>query len=275
MECPSCGAHIRDSAVFCSSCGQRITSQTLQTRIPPRQAAEPPVEPLMSPGPPPHRPPAQPTGERSGANPSQPTERASAAARNAPGAAPDFARVFASAARLLRLDTTVFRELAGDQRALIPSLALVAVALLLMSLGGWLWWLLEIDFGSGRFFARSVVGGTIFAYLLWLGWVWVAGFILERGFRRRASFLALIPPLGLAAIPFALGLLMLIDPLMRAFGIGAIAATVALTQVALQEATDATPGEALAANLAGFLLWAVILSFLGGGTRNLGPGMFM
>jgi hypothetical protein len=193
-------------------------------------------------------------------------------------AGPDFNRVLARIAPLLRLDTSVFRELYGDQASLIPSIVLAFVSLLLMALGSWLWFYIEVDtafFDEGRFFVRSVLIGSILATALWAGWVYLAGFILNQTFKRTVNPVALLSVMGLATLPFAFGLLMLIDPLRQAVGIGAVVGAVVLSHIAIQETTDATPGEVFAANMIGFLAWALLLGLLGGSDRDFAPGIWL
>jgi hypothetical protein len=288
MECPSCGANLRDNAVFCSSCGQRITQQTVQTRIPQRSEGGG-WETGPAPGAPPPGPaPGPAPGGQFGGQPAGPFPggggrggQFGAGGGPPPGgtraAGPDFNLLLGRITRLLRLDTTVFRELKGDQTALIPSLAVAAAAILIMALGGWLWWLFEIDIRNGKVFAQSVIIGTILGFGLWVGWVWLTSFILTQLFKRPVDFVTLLPPLGLATIPFAFGVLVFIGQLHVVLGIAAVVAGTISMQVAFQETTDAPPGEVLAANFAGFLLWAVVLSLLASiaDDRYFAPGIWL
>jgi hypothetical protein len=61
------------------------------------------------------------------------------------------------------------------------------------------------------------------------------------------------------------------------FGLGllALAAWVALTQAAIERSTGAPAGAAFAANLAGFLAWAVVMSVLSTAQQQLAPGPFL
>lgn len=270
MECPSCGATLRDGAVFCSSCGERVSAQTGPGRPAPARDDDWQTPPAG--------------GSRFGAGNRggvgagfNPTGMGRAPRRPSPGGL-DFNQAVARLQRLARLDTSVFRDARDDPTALVESLAVAAVAILLMALGGWLW--VQFKFGgafgidTGRFFIRSVIFGTILGFGMWVAWVAVAALILTRVYRHPVDLTAQLRALGLAAAPMAAGLLMLIDPLHIAFGVGSVAAAAALTQVALQETTDATAGEIFVANIAGFALFAVVLGFLGQGNSQLAPGIF-
>lgn len=274
MECPSCGATLRDSAVFCSSCGQRITPRAAGQTVgggPGDTRQSPPRRGGSSVG----RGSTDGESEGAGALGGRPPR---ARVPQMPGATPTIGTLAERLRRLSRLDTSVFSDARDDPAALTSSLVVAGGAILLMALGGWLW--NYFKFGdlpfqnTGRLFLRSVVFGTILGLGLWAAWVWTTAMILTRMYRRQADWLTLLRPLGLAAAPLAVGLLMLIDPLFIALGVGAVAATVLLTYVAVQETTEATAGEAMVATLGGFALWAIALALLGHNSSDLAPGIF-
>lgn len=292
MQCSNCGNPLKPGAVFCNNCGQRVasgapgassTAETIQAPIPPGGFAagssgtgyQPPTGgPPPAGGPPPY-----------GAGPGMapPTGipypgPGYVGARGGPAGGINLNATFNRIVRLLRLDTSVFREARDDRTALVPGIGVAAVSVLVMALGTWLWAELELGdnpfFDSGRFFVRSVIIGTITGTAAWAGWVAIAGFLLQQMFRRTVTLSSLFGPLGLAALPLAIGLLALIDVFFLAFAVTALAGAALLTQVALQETTDATPGEAAAANLAGFLVFALVLVLLGRESADLAPGIF-
>lgn len=271
MVCPNCGASLRDNAVFCSSCGNRVGAPAAQGQpapAPPPQAWE---TTARSPAPPPAwEDPDAGTGAAGG-------RRQPAFGGGRLGAErPDIDALTGRLRRLMRLDTSVFREVRDDPAALVTSVIVVVAAVLLMALGGWLWWVLQDVplVSTGKLFVRSVIFGTVFGVALWVAWTWLASVVLNQFFRRRVDWIALLRPTGLAMAPLAAGLLMLIDPLHTAVGVGCIAAAAMLVQIAIQEATDATPAEAWVANLAGLALWLVVLGFLSYSSTDLGPGIF-
>ncbi len=188
----------------------------------------------------------------------------------------NFTATFSRLGRLLKYDTSIFREAAHDATALIPGLVVAAVSILVMAIGTWLWaeFKFDVGFDSGEFFWKSVLVGTVTGTVAWAAWVAIAGLLLQQMFRRQVSIPNLLGAMGLATFPFLLGLLALIDFLYLTFAIVPLAGTAMLSQTALQEATDASPGEAFIANLTGFLVFALILLLLGRDDSQLAPGIF-
>ena len=185
--------------------------------------------------------------------------------------------------RLSRRDTRVFREAADDANAVLPGIALVAVAMFIMGLGGYLWAEIEIGsvevlgtkvFSTGEFFLKSALLGTVFAVAFWALWVYLAALIVQALTKRPVPPLKLFAPMSMATPPLVISLLAMFNPIVAAFGVAGVAGTVALSQTAIQDATDCRPGDAFVANMAGFLIWAIALGFLGGSDRNLAPGIF-
>ncbi len=292
MQCSNCGNPLKPGAIFCNNCGQRVApvaegaptaAETIQAPIPPGGFAagggtgyqpQPPGAPPPAGGPPPY-------GAGPGTTPPTGIPYPGAGyigARGGPAGGINLNVTFNRIARLLRLDTSVFREARDDRTAPVPGIGVAAVSVLVMALGTWLWAELKLGdsafFDSGRFFVRSVIIGTITGTAAWAGWVAIAGYLLQQVFRRTVTITSLFGPLGLAALPMAIGLLSLIDVFFLAFAVTALAGAALLTQVALQETTDATPGEAAAANLAGFLVFALVLVLLGRESADLAPGIF-
>ena len=74
----------------------------------------------------------------------------------------------------------------------------------------------------------------------------------------------LIRVMGFAAAPLGLGILMFIPEVDWGIGLCSIAFFFALTTIAVQSATDAPAGRALAANAAGFLAYEVVGRLLAG-----------
>src|SRR5207247_802647 len=138
------------------------------------------------------------------------------------------------------------REARSDPTSLAPGIVVAAVSILIMAIGTWLWANFKFGdtgFDNGRFFLRSVIIGTLLGLGAWAGWVAIAGFMLQQVFKRQVTIPSLFGPLGLAAVPMVIGLLCLIDFFYLGFAIIAIGGALMLTQTALQESTDATPGE--------------------------------
>jgi len=183
--------------------------------------------------------------------------------------------------RLASLDTAVFDEVRTDANATVPS-ALVAVAsTLLFGIGGWLWYLFSDlnDFdaydGSGEFFLKSVIIGSILAIALWAVWVAVTYVLLTQMFRARADMSELLRVMGLASAPLALGVLMFIPMLDFGIALTALALMFGSTLIAVMRTTDADPGRVLVSTGAGFAVWAIVLGLLATDDNVWSPGMFI
>ncbi len=192
-----------------------------------------------------------------------------------PTGAIDFNVLTRRVRRLMTLDTSVFEEVRVDRSATIPAIVVSAAAMLLFGLGGWLWWVLQDLPDSGDIFIKSFVFGSIAAMVLWGISVAVTYVVLTQIFRARVDVNELVRVMGFAAAPLGLGVLMFIP----AIEFGAVLTAVALffgaSVIAVQTATDATPGRVLAACGAGFLIWAVVLGLLVGDSNAYAPGIFV
>jgi hypothetical protein len=176
---------------------------------------------------------------------------------------------------LLRLDLTALDDAASDPYATVPSVAVGIVSMFLFGIGGWLWWLRAGLPDARGVFLSSAVIGTVFALALWLVWLLAAFALVGRFTSRPPRIEAMARACGLAAAPLALGLLMAVPVVSFAAGIVALAAWVLLTQAAIERSTGARPGVVLTANLAGFTLWAGVMSVLATPTQRLAPGPFL
>jgi len=156
--------------------------------------------------------------------------------------------------------------------------AVAAGSTLLLALGGWLWWVIsglgdvgEVD----SVFVKSVIFGTVASLALSGVWLLVVVAVLQRF----AATLVQIEPLlragGLATAPFAFGLLMVVPVISFSVGLFAIGGCVLLMQSAIERATGIRGGEAILANLAGFAVWAVVLSLLTTSNNQFAPGPFL
>ena len=181
--------------------------------------------------------------------------------------------------RLAKLDLSVFDDVKDDVSATVPTLAVVVVASFLSGLGSWLWWTFEDFPDAGEVFIKSFLVGSILQVGVWFLWVYVAAMVLSKGLRVPADLNRLLRTMGLAFAPMAIALLMLISFLTVPFGLIAVAATVALTYVAIQAATDAEPRQVMLANVVGFVIFAVVLGILANLSEvydigGLAPGLF-
>lgn len=177
--------------------------------------------------------------------------------------------------RLATLDTTVFDEIRTDTTATIPALVVAVVATLLAGFGGWLWWAVAGIPDKGKMFVQSLIFGSILSLLFWFIWIAITYVLLTQMFRARADLNELIRVMGFATAPLALGVLMFIPEVDWGIGLCSIAFFFALTTIAVQSATDAPAGRALAANAAGFAIWAIVLGILVTARHAWAPGFFI
>lgn len=180
--------------------------------------------------------------------------------------------------RLARFDLDVLDEVARDDTATASSVIIAAVSTLLLGVGGWLWWLLS---GLGdvheadSVFVKSVLFGSIASLGLWGVWLLVVVALLQRLAHTIVHIEPLLRASGMATFPLAFGLLMAIPAVSFSLGLIAIAGWLLVTQAAVERATGVRGGEAILANLAGFAVWALVLSLLATGDNQFAPGPFL
>jgi hypothetical protein len=177
--------------------------------------------------------------------------------------------------RLVTLDTSVFEEVRTDAASTIPAIVVAAVATLLFGAGGWLWWVFADLPDSGDIFVKSLIVGSILSAVLWAVWLAIVYVILTQVFRARADVNELVRVMGFAAAPLALGILMFIPALEFGIALTAVAIFFGANVVAVQTATDAPAGRVLAANGAGFLIWAIVLGLFVTDENAYAPGIFV
>ena len=191
----------------------------------------------------------------------------------------DVEQVVAWLRRLINLDFRVFEEVRTNPTATIPGVVVASIAILLAGLGGWLWWLMN-DYGySSDVLLHSAVLGSVIAIVLWGVWLVIVYIMLTQIFRQRAYLEQLLRVMGLAACPMALMLLMFIPGISFGIGVLSLGLTFGLTTIAIKTVTSADQAQVLAANAAGFLVWAVVLTLLsasrGASIEPHAPGVFL
>ena len=177
--------------------------------------------------------------------------------------------------RLLALDVSVFEEARRDTTATVPSLAVAAISMTALGVGGWLAWVTSGLLERYDTFVRSVLLGTIFSLALWLAWLLIVYAVLLRVSDVRVRVDELVRAAGLATAPLVLALAMMLPGLGFGAGLLAIGAWVATTQIAIERVSGVSGGPAALANLAGFGAWALVMSLLTTATSRLGPGPFL
>jgi len=177
--------------------------------------------------------------------------------------------------RLGVLDLSVLDEVGTDLRATLPSLAVAGASMLMLGLGGWLWWLTSGLGDKQTVLIKSMLMGSVFSLALWLGWLVVAYVVLQRITHEVISVERLVRAAGMAAAPLALGVFMVIPGISFGVGILAIGAWALTTNEAIERATGIRGRPVVLANAAGFALWAIAMSLLATSTNQIAPGPFL
>ncbi|MCK9487179.1 MAG: hypothetical protein M0R73_10865 [Dehalococcoidia bacterium] len=178
--------------------------------------------------------------------------------------------------RLATLDLDVFDDLRFDASATAPAIVVAVTGMALLGLGGWLWWVTTPGLGdTASVFLKTVILGTIFGAGAWLAWLLVIYAVLRQLSRITVPMEQLLRTAGFAAAPLVLGLGMVVPSISFGVGLVALAAWVATTHVAVERTVGRGGGDVLAANLAGFAVWAIVMSLLATGSNQIGPGPFL
>ena len=178
--------------------------------------------------------------------------------------------------RAARFDERAYTAVRDDPGANPYALLMAAVSILLAAIGGWLWVTVTFDdFDGDRVILRMVVLGGLFTYAMWLVWGLVVETVLAQAYRVPVDRMALIRCTGFATAPAALMLLMLLQSLSLGVALVAMAAWFAANEHAIRAAVPAAPaGATTVANLAGFAVFALVLSFVGD-VFGMGAGPFV
>lgn len=165
--------------------------------------------------------------------------------------------------RILRFDFTAFDEVRANAAATNAALALVFVSSILAGIGSWLWAVFSRqDIDAADVFFKSLVAGSILQTGVWLGWVYISYWVLVAAYHARVSFVELIRTMGFAFVPVSLTVFVFIGALAVPIGLVGFAGAVLLSNVAIQQTSDADAGEAMLANVAGFTLFCVVMGVL-------------
>jgi hypothetical protein len=158
--------------------------------------------------------------------------------------------------RIIRLDWTVFREIAEDQNAMKQAAIIVAIVTFFSAVGA--------GIASGSF-ASFLVSWLIAIVIGWVGWAVITYFVGTVLFKGTTDIPEMMRVLGYAMAPSLLGLLSFIPCIGWIFPIvGWILALVAGI-LAVREAMEFETGDAIVTVLIG---WAVVFVI------NLVPRLF-
>jgi Double zinc ribbon len=176
--------------------------------------------------------------------------------------------------RIFKFDASVYAELRSDPQATTFSLVAAALGMFAFGLGGFLWTAIEWD-GSGEMFWKSALIGTLIGLAFWAIGLVVSVGVLAYAFRQTVRFDEMLRVAGAATATLSVGFFMLIPGI--GFGVALLAVVfwVMATVFAMQSAFGIEQRQAVAASLAGFAVWAVILPLIVSKDNPIGPGIFL
>lgn len=177
--------------------------------------------------------------------------------------------------RIATLDESVFDDLRLDATATVPALLTTVLGLLSLGLGGWIWWRMAGLGEAGTVFLKSVLLGGVFGFGAWLLWLLIIYTVLQRASGVTIRVEQLLRTAGFASVVLVLALGMAIPPIAFGVGIVALLAWAVTTQLAVERTVGRGGGDVMAANLAGFAVWVLIMSLIATGTNQVGPGPFL
>lgn len=176
--------------------------------------------------------------------------------------------------RILSFDTSVYGELRYDSRSTLPALAIPVVAIFLFGLGGFLWSVVEFE-ADWEFFWKSAIVGSLLGLAFWLVWIGVAYFLLAQVHGERIDPQEFVRVMGPASAPLVLGFFMFIPQINFAVGLVAVALLFTSCTLAAQHGLGVSPQRAVAANAAGFAIWAGALAMILTTDNPFAPGIFV
>ncbi|MFA7248828.1 MAG: hypothetical protein WC273_04280 [Dehalococcoidia bacterium] len=177
--------------------------------------------------------------------------------------------------RLLTLDLRVLDEVRLDTGATLPAVLVAGASITFLGLGGWFWWVGSGLEGRWAVLLKSAILGSSFAIAAWIVWLIVAYVVVSRTAKIALDAGALLRSAGFACAPLVLALLMVVRPIAFGIGLTAIGAWVAATQIAIQRTSGRPAIEIFVANIAGFGVWAIVMSLLATATNQTAPGPFL
>lgn len=161
-----------------------------------------------------------------------------------------FERIVQRLIRIVRLDTTVYREIQHDAQATAEAALVVAVASLLAAAGA--------GFTAPRFLGGFVVELLAGILLYWLLWSAVTMVVGARAFGSNATFLQVARPLGYANGARALGLLSVVGCIFGPMiGLAAWVLSLIVGVLAVRESMELSTERAIITALVG---WVVVVA---------------
>lgn len=183
----------------------------------------------------------------------------------------------------LLLRESAWQDLRDSPALTLTTLALAGAALLVGGLGAYLWAVVVdvrevpgVSPGKGEFLLDAFLLGSIIAAVIWLGSVIVVYVVLTQVYHEAVAGDALVRIAAVGATPFALGFLVWIPGAGYGVALLSIALMFLLTVTGVRAAYPAIePARVVAAVLAGFAVWTMVLPLMSDTGNPFTPGAFV
>ena len=161
-----------------------------------------------------------------------------------------FDRIVQRFVRIVRLDTTVYREILRDEGATAEAAVVVAIASVLAALGA--------GFSAPRFLGGFLVELVAGVVLYWLLWSAVTMLVGTRVFGSHVTYLEVARPLGYANGARALGILSILGCIFGPLiGLAAWVLSLVIGVIAVRESMELTTERAIMTAMAGWIVVVV------------------
>jgi hypothetical protein len=155
-------------------------------------------------------------------------------------------KIFGRIVRMIKFDTTVYKEIEDDQNANTEAAIVVLAASVLSAVGSGI---------AARSFGAFVLNFVVGALLNWLLWSYVTMFVGTRLFKGETNFWEMARCVGYANFPAALGIFGAIPCINVLAGIVALILTLVVGFFAVREALDLPTERTLLTIVIG---WAIV-----------------
>jgi hypothetical protein len=164
--------------------------------------------------------------------------------------------------RAIRLDFTVFREIAEDEGAMSEAAIIVIAVSVLSAFGGLIGALINRS-GVGAAIGGFFVSLLVAVFLSWIGWAVLTFFIGTRLFEGRTDIPEMMRVLGYANAPNLLGLFSFIPCVGWIFSVAGAILSLIAGVLAVREAMEFDTGKAVVTVVIGWVVILVISAILG------------
>lgn len=165
--------------------------------------------------------------------------------------------------RAIRLDWTVFKEIAEDENAMSQAALIVAVVTFLSSIGTAIGVLIAGEaFGRAvlSFFGDWIINGILIG---WIGWAIITYFVGTAMFRGKTDIPEMMRVLGYASAPKLLGILGFIPCVGWIFALAGWLLSLIAGVIAVREAMEFETSQAIITVVIGVIVAVVISAILG------------